>query len=213
MVERMLSVEQKPCLRTVPHVVALTGGIGSGKSTVRKMFEDLEVPCIDADLVAREIHQNPKHPATVEIIEAFPEVASPDGKLSRGSLHTLFAVDCIANVKLKAILKPYVLNHVQHWTSSMTAPYVIWESALIVDGGIDADYVVCVDASNDIRVDRVRARNPSWTHDQILRIFAMQASRKSYLTGADQIICNECSRRDLQLQVAKLHNKFINIWK
>ena len=89
-----------------PKILGLTGGIGSGKSQVRHILENLNVPCLDADIVARAIHQDAAHPAVAEIARAFPDAIDIDGKLSRGSLRSIFAADPAANSRLQAILKP-----------------------------------------------------------------------------------------------------------
>lgn len=197
----------------VPGIVALTGGIGSGKSVVRKMFEKLGVPCIDADLVARTIHQDPAHPATRQIAQAFPESAAPDGTLRRGSLRARFANDEEANRKLKRILKPHVMAAILQWTHAQKAPYVIWESALILDENIPADRVLVVDAPDEIRVARIRARNPDWPIEQINNILAAQLPRATYLQAAQDVIQNDASLESLRKRVDALHRMYLEIWE
>ena len=87
----------KPNVANLPAVVGLTGGIGAGKSSVRQAFEALGVPCLDTDIVARSIHQDPGHPATQEVALAFPEWMTDDGALQRGSLQGLFSRNAAAN--------------------------------------------------------------------------------------------------------------------
>ncbi|NHZ60905.1 dephospho-CoA kinase [Massilia sp. CCM 8694] len=94
---------------TPPKVLMLTGGIGSGKSTFARAFAALGVPCIDADALARTVHQDPAHPATLRIARAFPQAMAADGSLARGSLRNIFARDPAANEELKRLLRPAVL--------------------------------------------------------------------------------------------------------
>src|SRR4051812_23524281 len=116
-----------------PKVVCLTGPIAAGKSVARKAFEALGVACIDVDLVARDIHQNPAHPATRRIAELFAERMTEDGALQRGSLRALFARDAAANRILVDLLMPHVIQAVHDWTEAQrSSPYVIWESALFM---------------------------------------------------------------------------------
>ena len=110
----------KPNVANLPAVVGLTGGIGAGKSAVRQAFEALGVPCLDTDIVARSIHQDPGHPATQEVARAFPEWMTDDGALQRGSLQGLFSRNAAANRTLIDILKPHVLAVMHRWMSVIT---------------------------------------------------------------------------------------------
>lgn len=198
--------------KSLPRVLALTGGIGSGKSTVREIFEALGVPCIDADTVARGIHQNPRHPATSNIARALPEAATPDGRLKRGSLCKMFAVDAKANNELRRILKPHVMAEIERWTGDKTTPYVVWESALIIEENIRSDRVLVIDASDETRLARIRMRNPDWTDEQIKNIFSIQLPRSSYMTRADDVILNEGFPQNLRAQIEELHRTYIKNW-
>ena len=195
-----------------PRVVALTGGMGSGKSTVRKLFAELGVPCIDADQVARTIHQNPAHPVMMEIKDVYPELVGDDGRLYRGSLLKRLSVDAEANSTIKRLLKPYVLAEIESWTRKMNSTYVVWESALIIEENIRADRNLVVDAENKIRVERILARNPGWTIDQIQLILAIQLPRNGYLANADDVIKNDAHLDDLRCQVEVLHHMYIKNW-
>ncbi len=197
---------------TGPRVVALTGGIGSGKSVVRQMLEELGVSCIDADKVARDIHQDPAHPATMTLVRTFPHAATSDGRLNRGSLRTLFAIDAAANRELKQILKPWVMEQILQWTQAQQSPYVAWESALILDEAIPVDRVLLVDAGEDVRIARIQTRNPDWSITQIRQILAMQLPRIVYLQHAHDVLHNQGSSAALQRQVAAQHHRYMTIW-
>lgn len=203
---------KSPILPPRPAVVALTGGIGCGKSLARGMFEELGVPAVDADQVARAIHQDPRHPAIPEIAAALPEAISAQGVLKRGSLRMIFARDSQANFKLKAILKPYVMNEIAQWTARQCAPYVMWESALILDERIPADRIAVVDAATDARIVRIAQRSPDWSETEIRTILVIQASREVYLQQAHDVIRNDGSIDELRQQVLALHQRYLALW-
>jgi dephospho-CoA kinase len=195
-----------------PRVLGLTGGIAAGKSTAREAFASLGVPCLDGDAVARGIHQEPTHPATHALALAFPNWMTPAGALQRGSLQGLFARDADANRTLIDILKPHVLAALNTWTVMQCAPYVIWESALLLRESIVVDRVLVVDAPVRMRVARLRSRNPSWSEQHIANILAMQAT----LPAADGVqadaLHNDGSQEQLQAQVAALHQHYLQLW-
>jgi len=195
-----------------PRVVGLTGGIGCGKSLVREMFQDLGAPGIDADKVARTIHQNPAHPAVRRIAEAFPGMVVSDGGLKRGSLQGRFAIDQAANRQLKAILKPYVMDAIWRWTADQLAPYVIWESALMLDENITVDRVLVADAQEQRRITRIKDRNQDWNESQIRKILELQMSREAYLKRAQDVIRNDGSPADLKQQVEIMHQQYMTLW-
>ena len=195
-----------------PHVVALTGGIGSGKSTARSVFAELGIPCIDADQVARDIHQNPQHPVMATIAKFFPESVSHEGRLKRGSLRKKLVVDPEANLTFKQLLKPYVMAEIERWTQAMTSPYVVWESALIIEENIRADRVLVVDAADDMRIERIRTRNPDWTMAQVQDVLSIQLPGSVYLTHADDVIRNHGYLTELRQQVEKLHCMYLKKW-
>lgn len=195
-----------------PYVLALTGGIGSGKSAARNAFESLGIPSIDADQVARSIHQNPNHPAMATIAEFVPHSVTQDGRLHRGALRRQFATDGKTNRELKRILKPFVMAEIEDWTNRMNTPYVVWESALIIEEGVPCDRLLVVDAPENIRVARVLARNPDWTIDQIENILSLQLASSAYVAAADDVIRNSGSLTDLRKQVEELHSRYLRDW-
>ncbi|HVK54066.1 MAG TPA: dephospho-CoA kinase [Burkholderiales bacterium] len=195
-----------------PRVVGLTGGIGCGKSLVREMFQDLGAPGIDADQVARSIHQNPAHPAVRQIAEVFPGMVASNGGLKRGSLQERFATDQTANRQLKAILKPYVMDAIWRWTADQRAPYVIWESALMLDENITVDRVLVADAQEQRRIIRLKDRNQDWSEPQIRNILELQMSREAYLMRAQDVIRNDGSPVELKQQVEIMHRQYMTLW-
>lgn len=197
---------------TPPRVLVLTGGIGSGKSTFARAFAALGVPCIDADALARTVHQDPAHPATVQIARAFPHAMAADGSLARGTLRSIFALDARANEELKRILRPAVLALAEAWTHRQQAPYVVWESALAMDQALPADRVLVVDASDQTRAARIALRNPDWTAEQVASIIAMQLPRADYLARADDVANNDGTPDAVRVLTERLHHRYTDLW-
>jgi dephospho-CoA kinase len=187
----------------------LTGGIGSGKTVVRRLFSALGVPGIDVDEIARHIHQNPAHPAMAAVAASFPQSLAADGRLQRGSLRSRFAMDKTANRELKRILRPYVIAEIAHWAQDANAPYVVCESALAMEEDLPRDRVLVVDASDEARIARVLARNPDWSRSDVQNILSMQMSRADYLTDADDVVRNDGSLEELKQQVEALHRTYV----
>ena len=201
----------KPNVANLPAVVGLTGGIGAGKSAVRQAFEALGVPCLDTDIVARSIHQDPGHPATQEVARAFPEWMTDDGALQRGSLQGLFSRNAAANRTLIDILKPHVLAVMHRWTEQQNATYVIWESALLLWEQIAVDQMLVVEAQTPIRLQRIRHRNPKWSEGDMLNLLRVQANLQRTPVEDTSIIRNDDSMEALREQVEKLHRHYQTI--
>lgn len=197
---------------TPPKVVVLTGGIGSGKSTFARAFAALGVPCIDADALARTVHQDPAHAATMQIARAFPQAMAADGSLARGTLRSIFALDPTANEELKRILRPAVLALADDWTRRQQAPYVVWESALAMDQALPAARVLVVDATDQMRAARIALRNPDWTSAQVASVIAMQLPRADYLARADDVVHNDGTLDDVRVLTEQLHHRYTDLW-
>jgi len=195
-----------------PKIVGLTGGIGSGKSTARRILESLGVPCIDADIVAREIHQDPAHPALDELAAAFPHAITAERRLRRGSLRELFVSDLDANERLKAILQPHVLARLRQWTAKQRAPYVVWESALLLESKAAVDRILVVVADRTLQINRVKNRNPDWSMAQIEKMLALQPDHAELARHAHDLIHNEGSVEQLAPQLQALHRTYQQRW-
>jgi dephospho-CoA kinase len=191
-------------------VLAITGGIASGKSRFVRAFAALGVPCLDTDVVARTIHQDPAHPATLALAQAFPQAIAEDGRLARGSLRAVFAHDRAANVELKRILRPFVLAEAQRWTQAQTAPYVVWEAALLRDQHIPANRVLEIVAPPAVRLARLALRNPDWSAAQAASIMAMQSVQSG--EPADDTVVNDGPESAIDATVAQLHQRYLTLW-
>jgi dephospho-CoA kinase len=141
-------------------IVGLTGGIGSGKSTVAKMFMDLGVPVYDSDLEAKKLMNSSKE-LKERIINILGEDAYQEDTLNRSFIaHKVFN-DSVLLEQLNGIVHPAVRKHFLDWSDMQKAPYVIQETALIFENGSQDqyDFVVLVTAPLDMRLQRVMERD------------------------------------------------------
>jgi dephospho-CoA kinase len=190
--------------------VGLTGGIGSGKSTVADRFAALGVPIIDTDVLARKLTAT-EGPALEAIRAAFGEsVIQADGALDRAALRRRVFADAGARRQLEAILHPLIHHRVERARERLAAPYVLIVIPLLVETAEYQDVldrVLVVDCSEDLQVARVMARN-GLDRDEVEAILAAQASRADRLAVADDIIDNSGAPENLDAQVASLHQRY-----
>lgn len=173
--------------------IALTGGIGSGKSTVARLLEARGAVVVDADAIAREIVE-PGQPALVEIREAFgPEVVDDDGGLRRSRLAQIVFDDPEALARLNAITHPRIAaRSAQLLASASSEAVVVYDMPLLVEQGPEAltgwDAIVVVDAPDEVRLERLVARGVAREDGQ--RRMAAQVTRDARLAAADHVIDN-----------------------
>jgi dephospho-CoA kinase len=191
-------------------VVGLTGGIGSGKSTVAALFERFDVPVIDADVLARTLVA-PDKPALQDIIEAFgPGSVDAGGRLDRDRLRRRVFSDPAARERLEAILHPRIRGEIIAWTSSIRAPYCIAVIPLLLETGQDdlVDRILVVDTRVDTQIERA-ARRDGLSRQEIDAVLATQATREYRLAAADEVITNDGQPDELEAQVRTLHEKYL----
>lgn len=196
----------------LPKIIGLTGGIAAGKSLARGMLERLGVPCIDADRVARSIHQNPAHAATIDIAHKFPMAIDDAGRLCSGSLRTVFAKNKSSNADLKAILKPYVLEQLRCWSQQQESIYVVWESALILEEQIEVDRVLVIDVNPELQFSRIAQRNPDYAIADINSILSLQMTQRQRQKVAQDMISNNASIEELNQKMLGQHFYYLTIW-
>ncbi|MFN3544124.1 MAG: dephospho-CoA kinase [Thiobacillus sp.] len=191
--------------------VGLTGGIGSGKSTVAALFAARGVPVIDTDVIARELTA-PAGLAIGEIRTAFGDgVLQADGGLDRGALRRLIFSDANARRQLEAILHPRIRAQVEYTLGALQAPYALIVIPLLVETGSYRDVldrVLVVDCPEALQIERVIARN-GLSRGEVEAILAAQVSRAARLAAADDVIENIGSTDDLQAAVAALHARYL----
>lgn len=193
--------------------VGLTGGIGSGKSTVADCFAAHGVPVIDTDVIARDLTA-PEGAALDAIRAAFGEtLIHADGTLDRAALRRLVFADSEARHQLEAILHPRVRQAVEQALATLTAPYTLIVIPLLVETGGYRDVlnrVLVVDCPEDLQIARVMAR-AGLARDEVKAILAAQAGRLERLAAADDVIVNTATQDALRTEVARLHQRYLGL--
>ena len=183
--------------------VGLTGGIGSGKSTVATMLEARGAVVVDADLIARQLVE-PGGAALAELVTEFgPRILTADGSLSRAELAAMAFSDERATERLNAIMHPLIRDEAARQLSDQPdAAVVVYDMPLLVETGQRdlVDLVVVVDVPEETQVDRaVRLRGLD--EADVMRRMAVQASRSDRLAAADVVIDNSGPLSDTESQV------------
>jgi dephospho-CoA kinase len=191
-------------------VVGLTGGIGSGKSTVAELFSKLDIPVIDADQASRAVVQ-PGQPALETIVSRFgSDMLNPDGSLNRGRLRELIFSDDDARKELEALLHPLIRTWMQEQLQGLDTPYAILSIPLLIESGrMDTvDRVLVVDLPEQQQIERV-CRRDDISEQQAHAILETQVSRQRRLAAADDIIDNTAGPNALEDQVQALHLMYL----
>ena len=194
--------------------VGLTGGIGSGKTTVSDMFAELGVDVIDTDEIARALTAKAQ-PAMRQIEEQFgPDVIADDGALNRDRMREIVFNDPNARRTLQNILHPLIRAEVQRRLIESGKQYSLVVVPLLVESsGYDfADRVLVVDCSEERQIERVMQRS-GLTRDQVEAIMATQVSRKERLAAAHDVISNDGEIASLRAQVEELHRHYLHLAK
>lgn len=191
--------------------VGLTGGIGSGKSTVAELFAERGVPVIDTDVIARELTAVGGE-ALAAIRDAFGDAAMrEDGSLDRAGLRRRVFADPAARHTLEAILHPRIRQAVVQALAELHAPYALVVIPLLVETGAYAeilDRVLVVDCPADMQIARVMTRN-DLARAEVEAILAAQAERAVRLAAADDVIDNTGAPGGLRDRVHALHAQYM----
>jgi dephospho-CoA kinase len=188
-------------------VLGLTGGIGSGKSTVAKLIADAGVPVLDADQLAREVVA-PGQPALGEVAAAWPQAIGPDGKVDRKRLAAIVFADPIQRVRLEKITHPRIQALADARLAALAAEgrtLAFYEASLLVEGGRykDFDGLVVVAASPETQLERVLARGGLTQAEAQARIDA-QLPLLAKVRVATHLIDNDGALDATKAQVAQL---------
>lgn len=189
--------------------IALTGGIGSGKSTVAKLFAELGVKVIDADVIAHELVE-PTTYAFNKIIDHFgSECLADDGTLDRQRLRDLIFANPDERHWLESLLHPLIHDEMKRQADAIMAPYCLLVIPLLAEVGRYPwlNRVIVVDAPEATQIERIHDRD-KLSKAQIATILQSQASREQRLALADDVIVNDGDLANLKKQVAELHNGF-----
>ena len=191
------------------YVVAVTGGIGSGKSTVVDLFQQKGVPVIDTDIISREVVQN--NEVIKQLTETFGKtILNQDGSLNRANLRELAFESNETRNKLGNILHPLIFKRASAQLSNIQAPYCLLVIPLLYESRQPYQYdrVLVIDIDEDKQRHRASQRDQASTTD-IEKIMAAQASRQQRLSIADDFIDNNGDIAQLVPQVDTLHAHYL----
>ena len=185
-------------------LIGLSGGIGSGKSTVADMLRQRGIPVIDADVIARQVVE-PGLPAHRDIALAWPSVVATDGAIDRKKLAAIVFSDPASQAQLEAITHPRIREEIAVQAAALTKaghPLAFLEAALIVESGYykQLDGLVVVAASETTQLDRVMARDRSTREAALARIHA-QSPLEEKIRVATHVIDNNGDLASTRAQV------------
>lgn len=191
--------------------IGITGGIGSGKSTVSKVFALLGAPVYDADSRAKWLMVNNEDLKENIIKEFGKQSYLEDGSLNKKHLSSAFS-DPSKLKKLNSLVHPAVGRDFDHWAdSNQSFPYVLKEAALMFESGSYKllDHVITVFTDEELRISRVLKRDPQRDKEQVLEIISRQMDESKKLELADYVIFNN-EKEMITTQVMKLHAMFMD---
>lgn len=194
--------------------IGLTGGIGSGKSTVAAMLVDHGAALIDTDAIARAIAQ--PHGAAMPAIEAAfgAAVVSADGGLDRARMREIVFSDTQAKQRLEAILHPLIGQETERLARQAGSAPIVFDVPLLVESKRWrrlVDRVLVVDANKETQLERVIARS-GWTAEAVQAVIAQQASRAARRAAADAVIFNQAlSMESLAREVQQLWVHWVDV--
>ena len=190
--------------------IGLTGGIGSGKSSVAILFQKLGIPVLDLDRVGHDLVTLGSS-GLKQLVDSFGDsIVRADGSLDRAALGRHCFQDAAETAKLNSIMHPLIWQAEQQWLEKQQAAYVIIEASVLLEsGGADRmDAVIVILADEQIRLERVLQRGD---RDELSfqSIVKRQCSDEMRRSAANWIINNNGSKQLLQQQVHSLHQKIL----
>ncbi|WP_323884402.1 dephospho-CoA kinase [Aeromonas hydrophila] len=193
------------------YVVAITGGIGSGKTTVANQFAELGIEVVDADVIAREVVE-PGTPALAAIAAHFgPEVITPDGQLNRRQLRERVFSDPDAKGWLNALLHPLIRTEMQRQCAAARSPYCLLVVPLLVENRLTAlaNRVLVIDVDEATQIERT-CRRDGVSREQAQAILAAQAGRAERLAAADDVLDNQNGTPEaIKSRILALHETYL----
>lgn len=195
------------------YVVGLTGGIGSGKSSVANLFAERGITVVDADAISHQLTAAGGG-AIAKLRAAFgDEMIDAQGALDRARMRDLVYRDPDAKRRLEAVLHPLIRDEAARQIAAAQSPYVIHMIPLLVEAGNARerfDRVLVVDCPEETQIARVSERD-GMLREQIEAIMKTQASRAARLAQADDIVDNSSSPAGLPPQVQQLHRLYLRL--
>lgn len=190
--------------------IGITGGIGSGKSTVARVFETLGIPVYNADEAAKRLMQEDPD-LRKQIISLFGEEAYQDGKLNRSFISGQAFSNPEKVKALNALVHPATISDAKSWMAKQQSPYALKEAALIFESGSEKelDYVIGVFAPEELRIRRVMERDRS-SREAILQRIKNQLDEAEKMKRCHFIIHNEDDQLVIP-QVMAIHQQLLQL--
>ncbi len=192
--------------------IALTGGIGSGKSTVCKLFTQLNVPVIDTDIIARELVKSGE-PCLLKISDYFgADILLSDGSLNRKTLAARIFNNDKERLYLESILHPEIRQVIQRKTLQLNSCYVIIAIPLLIETNQLSEYdrILLIDCNEQQQIERTITRDKR-SVCEVKSIMNSQATRQQRIAAADDIIDNSKDTANLKRQIKQLHTKYTKL--
>ena len=190
-------------------VVGLTGGVGSGKTTVAKVFKQFDIPVYIADVEAKKLMKRSKV-IKRKLIELFGDQAYINDELNRPFIASIIFNDKTYLEQMNAIVHPRVAKHFKKWILKQEAPYVIKEVAILFENNTykQCDYIITVTAPKALRIERLLERDNTTT-SKIESIMKNQWTDEEKVKRSHFVIEN-VTMEDTKKQVLKIHQQIIN---
>ncbi|WP_423848327.1 dephospho-CoA kinase [Actinobacillus arthritidis] len=198
-------------------VVGLTGGIGSGKTTIANLFLEYNVPIIDADIIARQVVEKGSLLLS-KIVEHFGRNILTDNELDRAKLRQIVFANEQEKVWLNNLLHPAIRQEMLRQIKACSAPYLLFVVPLLIENQLTTlcDRILVIDVEPSIQLERATKRDQSKI-DTIKNIMSSQVSRAERLRYADDVIENnlplEQGLEKIKAQVSALHHYYLNLAK
>ncbi|MDF0535132.1 dephospho-CoA kinase [Shewanella sp. A32] len=192
------------------YIVGLTGGIGSGKSTVANLFAELGVTIVDADIIAREVVA-PGSEGLQQIVQHFgTTILDTDGTLNRSLLREQVFSDPKQREWLNQLLHPMIRQRMLAQAKAATSPYAILVVPLLFENRLEClvNHTLVIDIGRDTQIRRTIDRDHV-SKTQVINIIDSQISREQRLAKANDVITNEGDVESLKSQILALHNKYL----
>lgn len=190
--------------------IGLTGGIGSGKTTIAQWFQEKGIPVYNSDFEAKKL-MNENEDLIQQLIELFGDETYKNGEYNRSYVASKVFNDKELLNQLNAIVHPAVFKHFDEWMDNQNSSFVVKEAAILFESGSykDCDYIISVIADEEKRIDRV-AKRDQLNEDQIRNRMKSQWTDQQRIEKSDFIIENNKDLNALKLEFEKVYDEILD---